>query len=253
MFELWPHVERRLRAARRIWLFLDFDGTLVPFKVRPDQVAVGLETRKILARLADHPRIRLTVVSGRLRADLRGKLRLRRVRYIGLYGLDRDAGASLPERTRRLIRRARAAAARSLRRVPGIRIEDKSLSFVVHYRNAAQKATRTARAVLHSTLCPFGAGLKRMDGSKAWEIVPAEVKGKEAAVREELSRAGKSFLPVYLGDDESDEAAFHALRRGITVQVGQAQKTNALYRLRDPREVRQFLKKLEGTLGEGRG
>jgi trehalose 6-phosphate phosphatase len=56
------------------------------------------------------------------------------------------------------------------------------------------------------------------------------------------------LLPIYVGDDASDEAAFAALPSGITVHVGSARHTAARYSLRDPGEVRSFLQRLEGEL-----
>jgi trehalose-phosphatase len=53
------------------------------------------------------------------------------------------------------------------------------------------------------------------------------------------------ILPIYVGDDLTDEPAFVALRRGITVRVGNFSRTKARFRLRDPEEVCTFLKRME--------
>jgi trehalose-6-phosphatase len=64
-------------------------------------------------------------------------------------------------------------------------------------------------------------------------------------VRALLHQMPPATLPIYLGDDAADESAFAVLSCGITVCVGPRQPTEARFRLRNPQEVRTFLKKLE--------
>ena len=81
-------------------------------------------------------------------------------------------------------------------------------------------------------------------------MVPREVAGKGPVVREAMRGARQPFLPVYVGNDVTDEPAFDALSGGITVRVGAARSasTKARYRLADPEEVRRFIEQLEGEL-----
>lgn len=87
-----------------------------------------------------------------------------------------------------------------------------------------------------------------LEGAKVWEIVPRQVDGKGPAIQRALGAEGRSLLPIYLGNDETDESAFRVLRRGVTVLVGRPQMTQARYRLRNPDEVRRFLERLEAAL-----
>jgi trehalose-phosphatase len=68
--------------------------------------------------------------------------------------------------------------------------------------------------------------------------------GKGAAAEEFLAQWETPALPIYMGDDTTDESAFAALRAGITVRVGVTRRTRARFRLRDPREVWDFLRRL---------
>ena len=52
-------------------------------------------------------------------------------------------------------------------------------------------------------------------------------------------------LPIIVGDDLTDERAFALLPHGLTVRVGKNLRTRARFLLRDPEEVKVFLRKLE--------
>ena len=60
-----------------------------------------------------------------------------------------------------------------------------------------------------------------------------------------LQELGAAFLPIYIGDDFTDERAFRALRKGITILVGSRRSTSAHYSLRNPAQVSAFLERLE--------
>jgi trehalose-6-phosphatase len=83
-----------------------------------------------------------------------------------------------------------------------------------------------------------------VSGDCVWEVLPREIPGKGYAVRREWRR-WPSALPIYVGNDGTDESAFAALASGITARVGTAPQTNARYLLRDPAEVAWFLRRVE--------
>jgi trehalose 6-phosphate phosphatase len=91
-------------------------------------------------------------------------------------------------------------------------------------------------------------GLHVIEGSNVLELLPPEIEGKGAAVRDIVSGYPRASLPIYLGDDASDESAFAALPAGITIRVGRARGTAARYALRDTSEVHSFLQRLEEKL-----
>jgi len=253
LFAVWEDVASRLRRAKRVALLLDFDGTLVNLQARPGQVRLRDPVRRALTRLARHPRIVLVIVSGRALADLRRRVGVGGVRYLGLFGWERE-GAVAPAnlRARRRIEEARMAVGAAIRDLPGIWVEDKGLSVGVHFRGARPAVVRRASRLVRRALRPFRPWLRVLSGKKSWELLPSMIRGKGAAVSALFGRLPESTLPIYVGDDIADESAFWALRRGITVRVGRFRHTRARFRLRNPEEVLQFLRKLETQLLCGR-
>ena len=81
-------IERLIRSASRIWLGLDFDGTLVAITNHPDRVYLHRESRSVLQTLADHPRMSVAVISGRELHDVREKVNLDCISYSGNHGLE---------------------------------------------------------------------------------------------------------------------------------------------------------------------
>jgi trehalose 6-phosphate phosphatase len=245
LFESWNRIARRLKSARRVALFLDFDGTLVPFQRRPKDVRLDPVTRRILSRLAASPRIKVWIISGRRYADVRRRAGIAGVRYLGLHGWERGDRRGLPGQARVRIEAARQLLSAGLASFPHIWIEDKGLCLVIHYRRAPASEVRRARPLVHAILKAFESDLRLMNGNKIWEVLSRKVRGKGEAVRGILANLSGSPLVFYLGDDTTDEAAFAALPRGVTVLVGRPRATRARFSLRNPKEVRQFLEELE--------
>jgi trehalose 6-phosphate phosphatase len=249
LFDVWRQIALRLKSAKRLALFLDFDGTLVSFSPRPKDVRLDPGTRRILSRLAARRRVNVWIISGRRYADVRRRAKLRGVRYLGLHGWERSDNRGLPGHARARIEAAKSLLSQGLASFPNLWIEDKGLSLVLHYRRAPTREVRRARPLVRAILKAFEDDLRLMDGNKIWEVLSKEVKGKGEAVREVLAEFSNSPLAVYLGDDTTDEAAFAALCRGITVRVGRPRGTKARFYLRNPAEVQRFLERLEAEIG----
>ena len=246
LFHSWPQVVRRFETKPRIALFLDFDGTLVPIQARPEDVWLDDATRRTLLRLVRSPHFRVWIVSGRRRADVRARVRVPGIRYLGLHGWEgRDAGA-ITEDAREAVACAKSWLACLMLSVPGVWLEDKDLTLAIHYQSVAEEGVRKARKFMQGVLAPFADTLQLIRGKKVWELAPRELGDKGVAVASELSASGSRMMPVFIGDDRMDEPAFSALARGITVRVGRSCRTNARYRLSSVHQVHQFLEKLEG-------
>jgi trehalose 6-phosphate phosphatase len=142
----------------------------------------------------------------------------------------------------------RAILAAGLRTHRGVRIEDKRMSLSIHTRGASDLRRRQAHELLVRALrsCSH---LHVLPASQVWEVLPREILGKGAAIRQAVQRWRAPFLPIYVGDDTTDEPAFALLERGITVRVGDSDRpTRARYWLASHVEVRGFIERLEGEL-----
>jgi len=245
----WARVAAQIQSSCRVAVILDFDGTLVNIAPRPDLVRLSLASRRVLRRLARHPRVTLAVISGRRRAELQRYIGLPGIRYFGLYGWECRGHSPLPSSALIALRDARAQLAIHLCSIPGLWVEDKHFSLSVHFLGVSPPAQRRARRKLRSLLLPFQETLRVIENLRDAEIVPRCILGKGAAVQRFLANPACSrVLPFYFGDDLSDEPAFEAVGKGISIRVGAARPTRARYFVRNPAAVAAVLVKLEAAL-----
>lgn len=245
LFAHWPEIAARIGSAPGVALFLDFDGTLTGFQPRPDDVALPAATRRTLAHLASHPRARVWVISGRTQADVRSKVRVAGVRCLGLHGWEGRESESIPEDTRRILEQLKPHLRAALQELGRVWVEDKGAVIAVHYAYASPADAARAREVVASAVSPWNGRFRRVAGERQIEISPHQVQDKGAAAVREWTAHGRTWLPVFVGDDVVDEPAFAALASGITVRVSPgAPPTAARYRVSNVRQVSAFLERL---------
>ena len=240
-------MERRLRGANRWILLLDFDGTLVPIIDNPDGVRLDAPMRRILGRLTRKPGLSVYIMSGRRLADLRRRVRVSGIHLLGLHGWE-SRGAALPPSQKQILHEAKVWLAQNLPAQPGVLLEDKGYALAVHYRMAKLPAVRIAQKVLRSARDHFRPGLRLLKGKKIWELLPRAIVGKGPATQSLLAELPTDTLPIFIGDDTSDESAFAVLPHGLAVHVGGNTQTKARFCLRDPAEVREFLERLGAAI-----
>jgi trehalose-phosphatase len=245
LFDHWEQVQRRIVSADRLVLFLDFDGTITPLRPKPDDVKLKQSTRLVLRRLARHPSVTLCFVSGRPRVDLKNLVKVSGALYVGLHGWERDAGKRSTIAAPHVLRRARRLLVVRLAGLPHVKVGDKGPCFDVHYHGATDATIRKARAIVYGVFRSLRGHARILKGRDVWEFLPREFEGKGAAVRDLLAEIPSPVLPVYVGDDTTDEFGFGAVPNGITIRVGKPRRTRARYELRNPEEVISFLQKLE--------
>ena len=246
----WKAVSARLRSARRLLLMLDFDGTLAPIVPHPSDARVPAATLATLVALRDCPGVAMAVVSGRGARDVRGLLGLRGIDYFGSHGRERirpwSETVEADHRGRDAIREVCGRLSAGLSDATGFEIEDKGVSAAAHYRNARPgDRARIERTVLQAVAAV--PSLRVSPGKMVYDITPADGVDKGSAAVTLLRETGG--LPLYFGDDTTDESAFGALgEEAVTVFVGPSGIPSlARYRVAGPPEVGEALARILDT------
>ena len=251
----------RLAAATGITLLSDYDGTLSPIVARPELAVLLPETRLALAGLATHPRFRVGIVSGRGLSDLEKRINLPGITYAGNHGLeitfpDRSFPESsfthpLADRLRPVLLQAAAGLQERLRSHPGVIVEDKGLTLSVHYRQAPPESIPEIRHAFDGVISAAPPeDIRVTQGKMVLEVRPNTDWGKGQAIEKILETVGPDALPIFFGDDLTDEDGFEVIQDagGIAVFVGPARHpTRAAYRVDSPTEVAEALRLLVAT------
>jgi len=246
---------RELLCSKFILLLMDYDGTLSPIAQTPKKAIMPKGTKKLLQELSLSPYCKLGIVSGRSLQDLMNTVGLKRVIYAGNHGLEIK---SPKIRFESLVAPSLKSAIRDIsadikKRISGIKgalIEDKGLTLTIHYRLTAKKDLPMLKKAVFEAIHPYIASGKVIASlsKKAYEIKPLVKwdKGRVALwllARQRFISGVKNVLPVYIGDDATDEDAFRLLKgKGLTVFVGKPRKSKADYYLKDTRDVVKFLR-----------
>lgn len=228
-------------------LVLDFDGVLSPIVEDPATSAIPRHVAAILGRLTG-PLGLLAVISGRPVEFLQDRVRVPGIPLLGSYGIeqswdgrrqvDPDAEQWLSQ-----VRKASRLLADTLARSPGIRVEEKSVSVAVHWRQApdhaaaAQEVRRVTADIARQT------GLRVEPGKLVEELRPPIDVDKGSAISSLLS-ARKLATVAYAGDDLGDIPALRAVRKagGYALVVDHGPET-------DPRLLELADETFAGTEG----
>src|SRR5437773_7152645 len=240
-------------------VFLDYDGTLTPIRDRPEDAVISASMREAVRKLNE--RVPVAVVSGRDRQVVQELMGLDNLIVAGDHGFDiwsptggsiqREEGASFEGFLREVEARLRAA----LADVPGALVEPKKRSVAAHFRLVPEEQRPRGKQIVDAILSEHPEELKVTPGKMVCEIQRRLDWDKGKAVLyllKALDLDRDDVVPVYLGDDFTDEDAFRALAgRGIGIFVGSAddpetagRTTAADYVLNTMGEVEQFLNRL---------
>lgn len=220
-------LEARL-AGRRLAVFLDYDGTLTPIVDRPELAIMDPAMREVVRELST--RCPVCIVSGRDRPDVQALVQLDSLIFAGSHGFDmvtpdgRSIQKGVDEAFSGLLEQVTARLHEVMDPIPGALIEPKKASVAAHYRLVADADRFKVEAVVNEILDRH-ANLKCTPGKMVWEIQPRIDWDKGKAVLYLLGALDldrPDVVPMYVGDDVTDEHAFEALgsRNGIGVFVG---------------------------------
>ncbi len=246
----------RIRG-RQVAVFLDYDGTLSPIVADPAAAVLPQRARAALRALAR--RCPVAVVSGRDLDDVAERVDVDGVAYAGSHGLDIDGPAgrqSYGEEHLGDLDAAEGALAQALEGIPGAGIERKRFTVAVHYRQVASERERDVAEVVDRVARAYPQ-LRVAGGKRVYELRPAVDWDKGRAVLwllEALELDRDDVVPIYVGDDLTDEDAFAALaERGYGVVVRgeeDARATAASASLADTDAVIEWLERLDELIDD---
>lgn len=277
-FDKWDKLRDDLRG-KRLFIFLDYDGTLTPIRNTPAEAVIPADAVDILKRIAKGPS-KVAIVSGRSLKDIKKIIGVRGIIYAGNHGLEIEGPKmafkypAAPAYVDALERIKKELTDR-LSGIKGALVEDKGLTLSAHYRLVKAKEELLVKTIVHNSIRPYI--LKKIVcmafGKKVFEIrppvkwdkgkavmwllahsttlraKPEQTKRVEGLAKSHYDMKG-GFAPIYIGDDVTDEDAFDVLKkRGVTIFAGKAQLSKAKYYLNNHKEVIRFLK-MAAELGE---
>jgi trehalose-phosphatase len=238
----------QVRRASKRTLLLDYDGTLAPFTPDRTRAFPYREFPELISKIMRHG-TRVVLISGRPATELLflsgihphpeiwGSHGMERLHADGSYEVEKPS----PEQEHGL-----KIASKSLHTAGlGPRIETKPGGIAVHWRGLSPDERATietkVRNVCSSLSSDYGLALLPFDGGLE---LRAPGKNKGDAVNAILTEAGPGVPAAYLGDDQTDEDAFRAIKgKGLAILVRpELRPTLADVWLRPPDELGRFLR-----------
>ena len=262
MNHLLQHMDKVFEGVAsngQVLLALDFDGTLAEIVPDPADATLPESIFKLLEALNNQPRFTVAVVSGRSLVDLKERVKLPDVAYAGDHGLEISGPGfhHIPpeaEEFRTTVAEIGEALEAALKGIPGVIFEHKGLSMSIHYRLTPSGQRAAALRTIRRVTKPYldRDAVRVVKGKEVVNLLPPLDWHKGAALKwlinllDTMPRRVGGILPIYIGDDVTDEDAFKAVREsGFAVRVGRPKPTSAApYYVKSTTEVEEVLQAL---------
>ncbi|UCG77930.1 MAG: bifunctional alpha,alpha-trehalose-phosphate synthase (UDP-forming)/trehalose-phosphatase [Nitrospirota bacterium] len=235
---------RKELSSKELFLFLDYDGTLAPIAETPETAVINDATREIINMLKG--KYKVAIISGRQLEDIMNMVQINDIYYAGNHGSEIWSGdemflsqdfTDVRSRLKDILKRLE----NELTHIPGVLIEDKGITASVHYRKVWTKDHGELFSIFNNVTKGCEDIFRITSGKKVFEIRPVKAWNKGDAVRWIMKNYGEGTLPVYIGDDTTDEDAFKEIGDGgVSVSVGGNPESE--YFVSTQAEVIDFLK-----------
>jgi len=209
VFKDLANIKKKLQESNFV-LLLDFDLTLSPLAKNPAKAILPNDTRILLKKLSKY--IHIAVITGRTIKDIKKRIKLNSLTYVGNHGLEYEVGgvarsSQLLVESKKGLKDIKKKFLNIKRKYSGVLIEDKKLGLALHYR-----------LLLSQDKFAFMADIKK--------------------IQTEIKNYG---LRGILYKRTLEEDAFRALPKGITIRVGKSKHSVAEYYVNSTKEVKKFL------------
>ena len=243
--------------GKSTYLFLDYDGTLAPIVDKPEEAFLPKETRELIINLAKNSNCKIAIISGRAINDVKERVGIKNIIYAGNHGLEIE-GPKIKFKARvhpkflTILNSIKEELTKKLSGIEGAFVEDKGLTLSLHYRLVDKKNISDVKTIFRETVITHSVGdrIRVKSGKMIFEVRPPIDWDKGKVVlwllsRQQFINKNKKVLPIYIGDDITDEDAFCAIRnKGLTIFVGLSKESCAEYYLKSTQEVTKLLEKI---------
>ncbi|HJP59526.1 MAG TPA: trehalose-phosphatase [Gemmatimonadaceae bacterium] len=236
-----------LPAPRADWAyFFDIDGTLVDIAPTPSEVRLERDLLDLIIRLHQLTGGALALISGRSIEDIDSIMHSEKLPVAGQHGVERrNAKGQITTHMldAAMLEGSRARLRDAVAEHEALILEDKGLSLALHYRLSPRLGSYAHR-LMRTMQKEIGSDYTVLSGKRIVELKPSG-KDKGQAVQEFMAeKPFKGRVPVFVGDDVTDEYGFAVVNEvgGYSVKVGPG-ASSARWRLRDVRSVRNWLER----------
>ncbi len=240
-----------IKKYQKVLLFLDYDGTLAPFKSDPAKAFPFPGSIDLLRKIEEKNNYYISLISGRSLSDLEKMVDFPEINYAGNHGLEiklangenfncldkKEIDYSSYDRAKKIIKE-------EYRAKKGFRMEDKGAGFALHLSVDDEQQAEIKKQVKQLINDKY---FEVLSGRKVIEVRPVGWdKGKAVQlICKHIIRQDpvENYLPIYMGDDSTDEDVFKILNHGIGIYIKNEGKivTKADYYLNNPADVFLFL------------
>jgi len=254
LFSDWNRFFFEIGKFPHVFLFLDYDGTLTPIVSTPEKAKIPPIVKQSIKKLQKNPRFTIAIISGRSLRDVKRMVNIKGLIYAGNHGLEierarRRISRPMGSETRPIIKKIKLDLQRELEDIKGVRVEDKLCTLSVHFRLVRPGQRLLVKKIFKNVVQPklLSREIKISSGKMVLEVRPGVEWDKGKAVLHIIA-GKKGAVPVYIGDDLTDQDAFRAINsRGMSIFVGRPKRTiHADYFLKGPKDVERFIGRLSG-------